>query len=207
MEDLKIIGIDLGSALPVIKQTGETWYDDKGLWAHFDLEYNGGFQVTLATKINLMRLKVASNSQLHTPSTPTSGLAAGVGVSFNVAAAASNYDSSDSLNISGTTPPSATSMPTTSAINENNNNNNNNATSASNVDPLPCFLTNPNQRRGYIRHMAIVDSAEEESPESSGDEYAYDDETSGGKSAETYESPHDAHHKLIQYLVFNCCCC
>ncbi|CAF0990777.1 unnamed protein product [Brachionus calyciflorus] len=57
MEDLLITGVDLGCVVPLIKQASEPWYDEKGLWVHLDIDYNGSIQMSLATKLNLMKLK------------------------------------------------------------------------------------------------------------------------------------------------------
>lgn len=42
MEELKITGIDLGTVVPLIKQTSEPWYDERGLWVHLEIDYSGG---------------------------------------------------------------------------------------------------------------------------------------------------------------------
>lgn len=57
MEELKIIDLDLGFMVPLIKQTSEPWYDDKGLWCHLDIDYSGGVQILISTKLNLMKFK------------------------------------------------------------------------------------------------------------------------------------------------------
>ncbi|RMZ94273.1 testis-expressed sequence 2 isoform X1 [Brachionus plicatilis] len=57
MESLLVTGVDLGSVVPLIKQVSEPWYDDKGLWVHLDIDYNGSIQMSLATKLNLMKLR------------------------------------------------------------------------------------------------------------------------------------------------------
>jgi len=43
MEELKIIDLDLGFMIPLIKQSKEPWYDEKGLWCHLDIDYAGIF--------------------------------------------------------------------------------------------------------------------------------------------------------------------
>lgn len=62
MEGLNIINLDLGSVVPLIKQASEPWYDEKGLWVTLDLDYSGGVQILISTKLNLMKLKANSSS-------------------------------------------------------------------------------------------------------------------------------------------------
>lgn len=66
MEGLNIINLDLGSVVPLIKQASEPWYDEKGLWVHLDLDYSGGVQILISTKLNLMKLKANSSSDKGT---------------------------------------------------------------------------------------------------------------------------------------------
>lgn len=42
MEELKIIGLDLGTIVPLVKHSSEPWYDERGLWVHLDIDYSGG---------------------------------------------------------------------------------------------------------------------------------------------------------------------
>lgn len=42
MEELRVTGLDLGSVVPLVKQTTEPWYDERGLWVHMDIDYSGG---------------------------------------------------------------------------------------------------------------------------------------------------------------------
>lgn len=69
MEGLNIINLDLGSVVPLIKQASEPWYDEKGLWVHLDLDYSGGVQILISTKLNLMKLKANSCSNNTSQST------------------------------------------------------------------------------------------------------------------------------------------
>lgn len=62
MEELRIMDLDLGSVIPLIKQCSEPWYDEKGLWVHLEIDYSGGLQMSLATKLNLMKLKSSSTN-------------------------------------------------------------------------------------------------------------------------------------------------
>ena len=49
--------IDLGSQMPIIQRSSSPYLDDRGLWFDLDIAYSGGFQMTLETKVNLMKLK------------------------------------------------------------------------------------------------------------------------------------------------------
>ncbi|CAL8075920.1 unnamed protein product [Calicophoron daubneyi] len=53
--ELIVVGIDLGSELPVIRRIGKPFLDAQGLWFEVDLAYAGGFSVSLETSVNLMR--------------------------------------------------------------------------------------------------------------------------------------------------------
>lgn len=158
MEELKIIGLDLGSVVPLIKQTSEPWYDEKGLWVHMEIDYSGGLQMSLATKLNLMKFK--ANSSTHATkslNTPSSSSANG-----NVVFSFKNTDSDESsLSMISSSPPLV------GASNE----------SAVNGQDVSCDSASgaDKQSKKHKRHLAIVDSAEEDSPESSGDEYVHTD--------------------------------
>lgn len=69
MESLNIINLGLGSVVPLIKQASEPWYDEKGLWVHLDIDYSGGVEILISTKLNLMKLKV--NGSLASPTNST----------------------------------------------------------------------------------------------------------------------------------------
>jgi hypothetical protein len=158
MEELKIIGLDLGSVVPLIKQTSEPWYDEKGLWVHMEIDYSGGLQMSLATKLNLMKFK--ANSSTHATkslNTPSSSSANG-----NVVFSFKNTDSDESsLSMISSSPPLAGAGPEAMVNGQDVN-----SDSASLADK---------QSKKHKRHLAIVDSAEEDSPESSGDEYVHTD--------------------------------
>ena len=157
MEELKIIGLDLGSVVPLIKQTSEPWYDEKGLWVHMEIDYSGGLQMSLATKLNLMKFK--ANSSTHATkslNTPTSSANGNVVFSFK------NTDSDESsLSMISSSPPLAG---TGSEAGMNGQDVNSDSASAADK-----------QSKKQKRHLAILDSAEEDSPESSGDEYVHTD--------------------------------
>ncbi|GBN35634.1 Testis-expressed protein 2 [Araneus ventricosus] len=60
LKELSVKDINLGTALPKIHRASEPSEDQRGLWIDIDLSYNGFFQMTLETKINLLRYKCAS---------------------------------------------------------------------------------------------------------------------------------------------------
>ncbi|KAF8771919.1 testis-expressed protein 2-like [Argiope bruennichi] len=60
LKELTVKDINLGTALPKIHRASEPSVDQRGLWIDIDLSYNGFFQMTLETKINLLRYKCAS---------------------------------------------------------------------------------------------------------------------------------------------------
>ena len=57
MDELTVTGIDLGSEIPTIRRISRPYIDERGLWIDLDLAYNGGFIMSLETKVNLMKLK------------------------------------------------------------------------------------------------------------------------------------------------------
>jgi hypothetical protein len=162
MESLVINDLSLGSVIPLIKQTSEPWHDDKGLWVHLEIEYSGGIQMSLATKLNLMKLKSSSNSANSIgPSTSTSNLSM---FSFK------NLSNSDEEQVSNGSP--TNSSPPSSADNSFNTSNLN--TSASQASISSDKLKQQKLiKKNHKRHLAITNSDEEDSPESSGDEYVH----------------------------------
>lgn len=65
MEELTVTDIHLGSQLPYIRRTSEAVMDKRGIWVDMDVTYNGAFYMTLATKLNLMRLKRSQNEEMQ----------------------------------------------------------------------------------------------------------------------------------------------
>ncbi|CAN8002904.1 unnamed protein product [Ixodes hexagonus] len=65
MEELTVTEIRLGSQLPYIRRTSEAVVDKQGTWVDLDLTYNGAFQMTLSTKLNLMRLKRSQHEEMQ----------------------------------------------------------------------------------------------------------------------------------------------
>lgn len=58
IEELQITDIDLGKHLPVISDVSQKpAIDRRGIWVEMNFEYHGTVQMTLATKLNLMKLK------------------------------------------------------------------------------------------------------------------------------------------------------
>ncbi|TGZ60812.1 hypothetical protein CRM22_008326 [Opisthorchis felineus] len=55
ISDLVVVGIDLGSELPVIRRIGRPHLDAHGLWFELEIAYAGGFSVALETNVNLLR--------------------------------------------------------------------------------------------------------------------------------------------------------
>lgn len=60
IEELKITDIDLGTAIPIIQRSSKPYLDERGFWVDLQTTYSGGFKMTIATKVNLMKLKKSS---------------------------------------------------------------------------------------------------------------------------------------------------
>lgn len=147
MEELKITGIDLGSVIPLIKQASEPWYDEKGLWVHLDLDYSGSIQMSLSTKLNLMKLKSQSSTSSLTPTTVNTNNNTPI-FSFR-----NENNEEPSLNI---------------LLNSSQHGGEDTETSA--FDSESRASLNHDRCR---KNLAIQNSDEEDSPESSGDEYVH----------------------------------
>ncbi len=66
IDELTVTDIVLGSELPIIRRMSRPYLDDRGLWMDMDVTYNGGFRMSLETKVNLMKLKKEASRQQPT---------------------------------------------------------------------------------------------------------------------------------------------
>ncbi|XP_067671155.1 testis-expressed protein 2-like [Haliotis asinina] len=64
IEELQVMDIDMGSEIPAIRRAGKPYLDEKGFWVDLDIAYNGGFKMTIATKVNLMKLKKTTHQNV-----------------------------------------------------------------------------------------------------------------------------------------------
>ena len=170
MEELRILDLDLGSVIPLIKQVSEPWYDEKGLWVHFEIDYSGGLQMSLTTKLNLMKLK-------STNTTSSGNTVNNIGLSFK------NLSNEEKQNTNiqflGLSP-----KETSQLIDINK-------TESPEVSlPIDQLLRTNSSRstKSKRQRSAIQFSDEEDSPESSGDEYVH-------------TSFNDEDNKLIETLL------
>ena len=60
IDELSVTGIELGREMPVIRRASPPYLDLRGLWIDLDIAYNGGFSMSLETKVNLMKLVAES---------------------------------------------------------------------------------------------------------------------------------------------------
>ncbi|XP_060076091.1 testis-expressed protein 2-like [Ylistrum balloti] len=65
IEELKITNIDLGNEVPNLRRGARPYFDEQGFWVDIDINYEGGFQMTIETKVNLMRLKKTAPVDKH----------------------------------------------------------------------------------------------------------------------------------------------
>ncbi|ESO84210.1 hypothetical protein LOTGIDRAFT_211163 [Lottia gigantea] len=65
IEELKVTHTEMGYEVPSIRRAGKPYIDEQGLWIDLDIVYNGGFYMTMETKINLMKLQKKSDEKLH----------------------------------------------------------------------------------------------------------------------------------------------
>ena len=158
MEELRVTDIDLGSVIPLIKQAGEPWYDEKGLWVHLDIDYSGGLQMSLATKLNLLKLK-QSNSSSSTSHVKSANASASSSPSVATATATFSFKNSDDEQVVVSNLSSKLSS----------------SQSQPQIEPeqQQQHHTEASKQHSRKRHLAIVNSDEEDSPESSGDEYVH----------------------------------
>lgn len=68
IEELHLVDVELGNGVPTISDVSERpGVDERGLWAEMNFEYDGTVQMTLSTKLNLMKLKDKSSVSLTEP--------------------------------------------------------------------------------------------------------------------------------------------
>jgi len=69
IEELKISEISLGSEIPVIRRANKPYLDENGFWIDLDVTYSGKFNMTIETKVNLLKLKHTDppSSSTHLP--------------------------------------------------------------------------------------------------------------------------------------------
>ena len=57
IDEFKVTEIEFGKKLPTIRRVSPPFLDERGLWVDMDVMYQGDLQISVETKINLMRLK------------------------------------------------------------------------------------------------------------------------------------------------------
>lgn len=57
MENITVADINLGETAPIIENIIPPMCDERGLWVEADICYEGQMNMTISTKLNLMRLK------------------------------------------------------------------------------------------------------------------------------------------------------
>lgn len=67
MEDVIIKNIDLGNKPPLLHRVSQPMLDERGLWLDMDVTYEGLCQITVTTKLNLLRLKRPARSSAYMP--------------------------------------------------------------------------------------------------------------------------------------------
>ncbi|KAL8565093.1 hypothetical protein ACOMHN_005296 [Nucella lapillus] len=68
IEELQVTAIDMGKEMPVVRRAANPYLDERGFWVELDVSYGGGFQMTIETKMNLMKLKRNNPRQSSTGS-------------------------------------------------------------------------------------------------------------------------------------------
>lgn len=64
MDDVRLIGFDLGKEVPLICKATLPSLDDQGLWMDLEILYTGRLRVTIETKCNLLKLKGMSTKDV-----------------------------------------------------------------------------------------------------------------------------------------------
>lgn len=57
--------INMGYEIPGIRHAGKPYIDERGFWIDLSITYSGGFQMTIETKMNLMKLKKTPHTSTH----------------------------------------------------------------------------------------------------------------------------------------------
>ena len=57
IDELIVSDIVLGEKMPLVQRASSPYVDERGFWLDFDVAYNGGFRMTIETRVNLMKLK------------------------------------------------------------------------------------------------------------------------------------------------------
>lgn len=57
LEQLEVTQLDLGQTVPIVQRASRPQLDSRGIWVDLDIIYEGGFRMTVDTKVNLNRIK------------------------------------------------------------------------------------------------------------------------------------------------------
>ena len=166
MESLVITDLNLGNLIPLIRETSEPWHDERGLWVHLDIDYSGGIQMSLATKLNLMKLKSTSNKDSGLSPSSTN-LNTVFSFKNNANNADSNIANDDEQCLSMFTNGLQAASDNTSINSDSSSINNDNSANNDKFKRKTVFTKNQK------RHLGMTNSDEEDSAESSGDEYVH----------------------------------
>jgi hypothetical protein len=170
IESLVITDLNLGNLIPLIRETSEPWHDERGLWVHLDIDYSGGVQMSLATKLNLMKLKSTSSNK-ETASSPSS-------TNLNTVFSFKNLANNNNGDTNSNDDEQCLSMFSSglqlasdnTSINSDSSSINNDSTISNNQDK---FKRKNVFTKNQKRHLGMTNSDEEDSAESSGDEYVH----------------------------------
>ena len=75
IENLELSTFNVGTAIPKIEKIYKPTVDDWGTWVDLELKYEGCIRLMLETRVNLLKLKEANNSQDGHNSDSSSGSA------------------------------------------------------------------------------------------------------------------------------------
>lgn len=65
LEELQVTDINMGYEVPGIRHAGKPFIDERGFWVDLDIVYSGGFQMTIETKMNLMKFKKTHHTSVQ----------------------------------------------------------------------------------------------------------------------------------------------